>query len=95
MPAFGGDAGEVAIGLEENEIAGRSDHGAPGSAEANAVGIAVDRLDRALSERVAQPGDGRSQPVGPHGFEQVVDRVDLESLHREFAVRGDEDHGQW
>ena len=68
-PAFGSDAGEVAIGLEENEIAGRSDHGAPGSAEANAVGIAVDRLDRALSERVAQPGDGRGQPVGPHGFE--------------------------
>ena len=88
------DAGEVAIGLEQDEILDRGDHGAVEGAEADAVGGTVDRFVGALSERVAQPGNGLGQSVGPHGFEQVVHRIDLEGLRGEFAVGGDEDHGQ-
>ena len=38
--------------------------------------------------------DRTLKPVLRHGLEDVIDRVEIESLDREAVMRGDEDHGR-
>ena len=87
-----GHAGKIALGLQQHDILGSRDQRPFRRAQADAVLLAVGRFLAAVPEGGLQPRHRLGQPRGAHRFEQVVDGLNLESLHRIFAVRGDKDN---